>query len=206
MSNATPKMKTPAQHRALFAKVGELRRLGGLSADDAEEVLRQHCEAVSGKRSTSALTEQGAREVLQRLSAEVAAYTPAPAPPRPDQTGNAIFLLTAAQRTTLEGLCAQAKLPVAGFCQRQLGRDLPRTNAEFDKVVHALQDIVLRRVDVATVLARVAALRGDARLDSWKAGFIEDLHAQLVAKGAKALTTHKLAKLDEAERWVARRG
>lgn len=206
MSNATPKMKTPAQHRALFAKVGELRRLGGLSAEDAEEVLRRHCEAVSGSRRTSALTEQGAREVLQRLSAELAAYTPAPAPPRPDETGNAIFLLTPAQRTMLEGLCAQAKLPLAGFCQRQLGRDLPRTNAEFDQVIHALQDIVLRRVDAAATLARVVALRGHPRLDPWKAGFIEDLHTQLTAKGAKALTTHKLAKLDEAERWVARRG
>lgn len=65
--NRSEPIRTDAQNKALWGAVSRLRKEQGLSADDAQAVLRGHVKAVSGQESTKVITVAQAATVLQRL-------------------------------------------------------------------------------------------------------------------------------------------
>lgn len=62
---------TPAQAKVVWGMVGKLQKTYGLSKEDAEELLRDLTEHVSGQRSTRALSTPQASQVIEQLKARL---------------------------------------------------------------------------------------------------------------------------------------
>jgi hypothetical protein len=207
---ASPKpTRSPAQSRALWGLKSQLER-AGLSADDAEQTLRRICVEVSGQEHTSRLSPNQAGRVidqLQRLvsdatrkqpSREPAAHEPwGPRGPGPRQA----VTITGRQQDVLQAVFRQAGMTTSeqqrGFTQRQCKRPWAQTQRDYDALIEALYAMVLRAVTPGQALARARALVDHPKLDAWQRGMIPDLVRQL--EGGGELSTHKLAKLTEAE-------
>jgi hypothetical protein len=204
--------RTPAQNRAIWGLKSQLER-AGLAADDAEATVRRVCAEVSGQEHTSRLTPTQAGRVidqLQRLVQDAACRGPAtrnaePAPhtpwgPRGPGPREAVTI-SGRQQEVLQAVFRQAGMRTPeqqrGFAMRQCKRPWAQTQRDYDKLIEALYAIVLREVTPAQVLARARALVGHPRLDAWQERFIPNLVEQL--EGGGGLSTHKLAKLVEAE-------
>lgn len=217
--------RTLDQNRRMWGVVAELRRLSGLAADDAEEVLRRCCREASGQEHTSQLTQVQAEVVIGKMDREISGYSkPAESVERKPERkpwgergpgprgGQAI---TPKQQAVLQALFEQAGLDTRerqmGFCKRQFGVPWPQTQANADALYEPLKAMILRRVKPSELQARTHALVGNGGLDAWKANFIADLDRQFsdAAKTGKmktVITTHKLLKLIECELAVSEEG
>lgn len=211
----TAQARTPAQNARLWALVGELAKATGSTREEAEPALRRICREISGQEHTSRLSSDQAREVIKLLDREVQGHivssaaeeaplerTPwGPRGPGPrDQVA-----ITPRMVQVLQALYLQAGLDSRqkqmAFCTRQCKVPWPQTHRHYDQIVEALKDMILRQVDPSDAWARVRALRGHRALNTWQIAFMDDLHKQFerAADIGQVLTTHKLAKLVEAE-------
>lgn len=207
----TAQARTPAQNRRIWSLVGELAAATGSTRDDAELALRRICRDVSGQEHTSRLGRAQAQEVIQHMEAEMRGRVVTEAreerkpwgPRGPHGRDNAP--ITPRMTQVLQAMYLQAGLDSRqkqmAFSQRQAKVPWPQTHRHYDQIIEALKDMILRQVDPAEVAARVKALRGHRALNTWQLGFIDDIHHQFERAGdiGKVLTTHKLAKLVEAE-------
>lgn len=208
---AAPKHRTPAQNSQMWGLVAQLRRLAGLSEDDAAEVLRKHCREISGQEHSSKLTVRQAEAVIARMAAEVGGYhgkRPAPARlpwgrrgdgPREDQR------ISPRQQQVLQALFVQAGLDTRerqmGFSRRQCGQPWPQTQSQADAIFEPLKAMVMRRLQPSDALARFQALAGRPGLDKWKRDFVADVLRQFgeAQDIATVMSPHKLLKLIECE-------
>ena len=185
---------TDAQRGAMWMLVGRLAKTP-LGRSGAEEQLRTFVEEVSGSSSTKGLTVEQADQVIDLLRSCLRRWVDTP---EPASAGG----VSSAQRRLLDLLFAQAGMGDAtrrkGFCQRQIKRDTPADTAEAEKVIEGLKAIILRARPAAELTALAQRLQGHTRLNDWQRGFLEDLCRRL-ARGGRVWTSHRIAKLLEAE-------
>lgn len=211
-------LRTPQQNRRLWGVVAALRRAAALSEDDAAELVRERCRALSGQEHTSRLTAVQAHRLILDLEREVAGYAPtesarnrkpARAPWGPRGPGlREDQPITRRQQEVVTLLYEQLGWDLQrqrGFNQRQTRRPWPQTQKDADAVIEGLTAILLRQVRWAEALARAEALLGHPALDAWQRRFLPDLVQQFRSsqRPERVLTPHKLRKLVEAEARVA---
>lgn len=166
--NQTEPTRTDAQNRALWGCVARLRKEQGLSAEDAQAVLRGHVKAVSGQESTKTITVNQAAAVLRRLErvtpnpkAPQPAAKPVPAPARASELGKGPdpeAAVTPAQLEYLGQITEMVGLDsrgYRGFCQRMLKHPWPQTRGEAIKVTEGMESM-LRRKYTKSALAQYA--------------------------------------------------
>lgn len=217
MPALSPRVRTPAQNRALWSLVGQLSTRSGLSREDLRPLLDQLCITASGQAHTSHLSPGQADQVIAALERELARYAaPPPAKPEPaphepwgkrDSGHREEKRITRFQQVVIAGLFellgmdAQAR---RDFSARQCKVPWPQTQAHADAIIEPLSAMALRRHTVESLRARVAALQ-QADLDAWKTGFVADVARQLrearpgATPRAAGITPMKLAKLLECE-------
>lgn len=205
-------LRTVAQNRRIHGLVGQLKQ--ALEAEDAQGLLRQLCRQASGQEHSSRLTVGQAVTVIQGLESQVAAL-PSPAPdaapvarkpwgPRGEGPRDQARI-SPTQQQTLAALFLQAGLDTPSrrqaFARRQCGQPWPQTKRDCDAIFEALSAMILRDVKVEDVLARARVLAElpATRRHAFFCVFIPDLIRQIEGSSEKALTTHKLRKLVEAE-------
>lgn len=223
MATKKPARRTNAQNARIWALSSNLQR-NGLSKDDAETVVRDACEVISGHRHTSRLTLYQAAKLIHQLEEAVERSQPAPTqhndtadqvPPRtpwgPRGPGErSDRTITPKLQATLQALYVQAGMETGeqqrAFCMRQTKRPWPQTMRDFDAVMEALKAMILRPETVQKTRDRFFALRGHPALDAWKTGFIDDVceRYEKARDPSKVLTTHRLKKLVECEAAVAK--
>lgn len=215
MPALSPRVRTPAQNRALWSLVGQLSTRSGLSRDELRPTLDRLCIDASGQAHTSHLSPGQADQVIGALERELARYG-APPPPKPaphepwgkrDPGHREDKRITRFQQVVIAGLFellgmdAQAR---RDFSTRQCKVPWPQTQAHADALVEPLSAMALRRHTVESLRARVDALQ-KADLDAWKTGFVKDVARQLAeakpgaTPRAAGITPMKLAKLLECE-------
>lgn len=236
MSGAARKVELirPGQRSRLWAAVGQLRKLGPMSKEDAESVMRGICEAVSGQTHSSQLTVMQAGKVCSELEARLAELMPKAAPPaeelREGGGGDSHLRTPWARRGPgpresqgitqdqsrmicgLFGLLGWDIRQQRGFCERQVKVGWPENMAQADALIEPLKSMVMREVGTKGLLERVTPLIDHPALasDSFLPGFVRDLQKQLTdatsARGGLrgVLTPRKLWKLQEAEGRVAK--
>lgn len=90
------------------------------------------------------------------------------------------------------------------WATRQCGRPWPQNQLDLDALLIPLQEMVLRRVSADDLSARLAVVAANpAALDAWLQGWVADVTERLSRSGARVWTTHRLAKLVEAEAQLA---
>lgn len=207
---AEPCGRTLAQNRKLHGLLVEVQRKSGLNKEDAAALLRRLCRAVSGQESSARLSVAQAERVILALIGELGGK-PAEAgePERPQSAGDAI---TPQQQRYVSGLfelLGWDRTRSIAFCRRQCGVPWPQTRRHVDQLVHALEAMVSREVDVEDVRRRLERLAGaDLSGDSWKAGWVADVALRLAeaSDARRFLTPGRLVKLAEVEGWAAENG
>ncbi len=217
MLATSPRVRTPAQNRALWSLVGQLSTRSGLSRDELRPLLDRLCHEASGQAHTSHLAPGQANTVIDGLQRELARYA-APAPARPAPAPHDPWSkrgpgargdqrITRFQQVVITGLFELLGMDAVArrdFSTRQCKVPWPQTQAHADALIEPLSSMALRRHTVATLLARVDAL-SRADLDAWKTGFVADVARQLreakpgATPRAAGITPMKLAKLLECE-------
>jgi len=205
--------RTPAQNSRMWGLVSALAKATGSSREEAKGALRRHCMAVSGQDHSSHLTRHQARQVIDRLQAELnGTQQPEPARREPwgdrgpgPRTGQSI---THRQLDVLERLYHQAGLDTKqrqmGFAKRQCGVPWPQTQAHYDSIYGGLEAMVLRQADPGDIWRRCRNLVGNPGLNAWQVGFVDDMCRQFSEAHAEGslsgvLSPHKIAKVIEAE-------
>ncbi|MCK6521865.1 hypothetical protein L6R49_10540 [Myxococcota bacterium] len=116
---------------------------------------------------------------------------------------------TARQLGVLEALFVQAgftsRTARMDWTTRQCGRPWPQNQLDLDALMVPLQEMVLRACPPADLTARLDQVLAQAiHLDAWLQSWAADVRGRLDRRGAaKVWTTHRLAKLCEAEAQVA---
>lgn len=210
-------VRSPAQSQAIWALAAQLQRLGGLSKDDVEGLVRRAAREASGQERTSLLSGVQAVRVIQALQAEVdrygAAARPEAAPEKREHEPWGAREPVRREKGTItpyqQWLIGQLFALVGwtelerqrAFILRQTKRPWPQTQADADAIVEPLKAIALREVDPREIQARAKALVGHAKLNAWQRGFIADLVGQFegASDPRKVLSARKLEKLLEAE-------
>lgn len=217
-------LRTVAQNRTIYGLRRDLCALG-MEPEEVATLIQDQCRALSGQEHTSQLSQVQAAALIQDLQARLRALqptpttTPRPRPGRAQQAearphepwgeravDRATQPITARQLEVIDRLAADAGLATlpqrVGFYARQLqGRRQPRTQADADKLIEPLKAMILRRVTVEEVQARLDALAGHSKLaqNSFFPGWVADVRIRLKKEGKKGLTPARLAKLVEAE-------
>jgi len=211
----TAPARTPSQNRRLWGLVGELAVATGSTREEAELALRRQARAVSGQEHTSRLSRDQAQQVITLLEREIHGQQAevaqreerqpwGPRGPGPREKVG----ITERQVQVLQALFVQAGLDSQqkqmAFSSRQCKRPWPQTHREYDQIFEALKGMVLRAVVPMDAWARAKAIAQAPELNDWQRGFLADLCRQFQAAQAAGdistvLTTHKLAKLTEAE-------
>lgn len=113
------------------------------------------------------------------------------------------------QLAVLEALFVQAgfasRAARMDWTARQCGRPWPQNQLDLDALMVPLQEMVLRACPPADLSARLDAVLAQAmHLDTWLQGWAVDVRGRLDRRdAAKVWSTHRLAKLCEAEAQVA---
>ena len=217
---AAPRTRTVAQNNAIWGLMSRLGKASGLARDELDPMLRAACRAASGQEHTSRLTPTQAAVVIEQLHRELATYDRPAARQKPEpalhhpwgirQTGpRKVIPITAFQSQVILGLFSIVGMVTiearTKFCQRQVKKSWPTTQAEADALIEPLSAMALRHVDGEDFRRRVLALRHNRRLDAWKTGFVDDVTGKLEGHpNPKAVVTpFRLAKLLECEAAVA---
>jgi len=172
--------RTQTQNRRFWAIVRDLVKQHGLDQADAEAILRDEVESVSGQRSTRALTSAQARMVIAKLSARLpqtegrsgpdgrkrrasAVRPPESARPPKDSTGEDSTVITRKQMaflTELSGALGMDARAYRGFCRRVIKTPWPQTRAQAIKIHEGLEAMTRRRFTgevLATLTGRILA-------------------------------------------------
>ena len=205
---------TAAQMRRIWAFRGDLER-SGLQRCDAEDVIRQAVELVTGQRSTQKLTRDTAAAVISELEGQVEPTRPRQERALPEQrhasANNRDGRITPEMNEVVVGLFNLIgwtdQRRRTAFCQRQCKAFWPQTMREADQVIEPLKAMALRHLSPAEAWKRTQALVDHPVLDGWKRRFIADLNRQFRKAHRddcldKVMTPRKLEKLIEAEAWV----
>lgn len=150
---------TSAQNRMIWGLVGQLAKQG-LGREEAEELLRDIIEGVSGQRSPKALDCAGATIVIDRFKAKVEGR-PTKAPPRSKRPTITKRLQRALDQ--VRGALGFSPREYAAFGRRMLGHPWPQTNDEGIKLYEGMEAMLRRRYHPAWLAPHVNSLQVQAR-------------------------------------------
>ena len=173
-----------ARRRALWGRVQKLSQATGMDREDAELVMRDHVEAITGQRSTRFMNQEQTAELFRRLDAMIREDRPSTRAAR-ELEEDPDALITAEQSRTL----VQLGLAV-GLDRRRLrswivghmktvcgGRTWPQTRGQAIKVHEGLEAWLVRqpRSQPGQVERRARAGRLYDDLTAWERTFLRDL-------------------------------
>lgn len=206
MGSATsPARRTEPQNRQIWGLVSKIRKAGGLDEETADLVVRGACRAASGQEHTSQLTIPQAGRVIDHLQRELAKYNAPAASPPPEQHApsrrhepwgprggaRADEPITPRQQaivTGLFGLLGWDRARMTGFSRRQTGRLWPQTQAEADKLIEPLKQMVMRQVTPVALWERAKAVRGNVALNA----FLRSQISTMCTEAERADAAHRL--------------
>ena len=198
-------MRTLDQNKRIWTLVSTLVEVAGFTREYAKEWMHDICQEISGKRSSSQLTEEQAARLILRLEAHIK-YARSTRPNSELRTPNSKHdpeaLATNEQLDTLNQLFIDVGIDTdfrqMRFCQRVIKSSIPITRGEVAKVHEALEAMYVRRftpADIDNMLA--AAMRFQGRLTTWEKRFINNLCHQVNTNKFRKLSSMKLKKLKE---------
>jgi hypothetical protein len=194
--------RTSAQNRQIWGLVGQLARLTGLDGEDAEELMRQEVEALSGQRSTAQLTESQASKLIKRLKYLV--WQAGGGREKQKRPKSPLEPITKAMQQVIQHLWEDAGIyqPQSrqSFTKRICGgKPWPQTLDDGSKLIEALKSVVERRASLADLFCRCTRLltqRG-RQLTEWEREFLVKIRAEL--KEGRMIKSGAIGKLKEIE-------
>jgi len=178
------------QNNRIWGLVSELARRGGLSKDEAKNIMHSYCRDL-GQSSSSALSTTQADALIERLRENI------------DKTNvpESKNEITKKQQDTLKHLYVDAGIrdPKA-FCQRIIKKAWPQTRIDGIKMHSALCNMLCREYPRDKCLSIVSTLKNSPKLNTWEKGFIADLTHRFAGKDKDFLTAGRIGKLLEVKR------
>ncbi len=201
--------RTPDQNKRIWKLVGQLAEATGLGRERAEEIMRDHCEQVTGQTSTRSLTVSQADDLIRRLEdigwKFLGVANKVPYKKKPSKEARQVHDGEALATPQMEGMLRDLftdlgwgnKAQQRGFYKRVLGKDTigPVTRGDHLKVIEGLKAMWLRknRHEIARAHLAVAELHQNGTgLTPWERDFVEDVRKQI--KTGKKLTPQIILK------------
>lgn len=219
MATVARQKMTAGQRASLWRLVGQLaRRVGG--KDQAEEIMREKCQALTGHHTTKALSVDQANALLKYLNdcvaGEQAYVAKAPHGGREPGTGGQMWLarqlarelwMAECRAKTGGGSVAEELLEerLTAFLQQRTGIAFwPTTREGWNKVIEGLA-AMWERKEMTNIDERISSVEGRAvDLTGWERGFLRDFKGYLKKHG-KVKSPGALKKFLEIEGKTAKR-